>query len=161
MPGTPLTLVKMGDRWQPVPTAVAGDVLSARASNTSVAEYTAPPTRKGTASALDNVSVGATGVAVATAADAPPVAAIAGGVSEVAAIGAFVLDPSTPRAFNVVTVGAIGALKAAARGSAAAVESVRTLEKATQADTLLEAAKPPSQQPNPPPPPPEKDQQIP
>lgn len=160
--GVPMTLVKMGNNWQPVPTAVAANVMLAQASGTTLGQYTAPPTRQGTARAMDKVSVGATAVAVATAADAPPVAAAAGVVDEAAATLAFALDPTPARALNVATVGALGALKVAAKGSAEAAESVHNLEKATQANTLLNAAMPPSvspaqRVPAPPPPPPPSD----
>lgn len=162
MPDVPMTLVSMDGHWQPVPTAVAADVMLSRDAGTSTAQYNHTPTREETASALDKTSVGATTVAVATAADAPPVAAVAGIVHEAAAVTAFALSPTTERAANVATVGALGALKVAAKGSEQAGKAVGALEKATQATTLVKASMPSPQnqqriQPPPPPPPRDRD----
>ncbi|GAB2556511.1 hypothetical protein GCM10027065_29160 [Rhodanobacter koreensis] len=149
--------VNMNGTIQRVPSAVGAQEFLAQGSGSSISDYTntSLPSRVDTAKGLDKVSLGATAVAYATAADLPPVAAGAGVVDVSAAFGAFLLAPTWPRAGNVLTAGAFGMLKATAKGTEAAVRSVEQAEQANRGLTILKEAQPSSTDatsPSPPPP---------
>ena len=127
--------------WQPVPTAVAADVISTMASRSSSVDDYNHPTREKAAEGLDDIAVG-TGLAAVAVAPIPVVgeglSAVLGTVSEGASVAAEAASDSPERRKDVAFGGIIKGAKLLAKGLETTKAVIDTVEKGK---TIMDAAK--------------------